>query len=304
MRLYSAACFKAGYAAAQFLPRATAHGIGATIALASYRRRPAAQAALRANLHRVTGQIGPALDALCAENVANFGRMLADYFRCGGAGGNRRAAALVDESRGFEHLETARALGRGTVIVTAHLGHWELGGTFLAQYGLPMTVVTLEEPSSELTRWRDALRRRLGIQTIAVGPGREFAFLEMLAALRRNECVAMLVDRPYAGSGQPVDFLGARAAFSPAPALLAHHTGATVLPAFVLFNGRRRYVSFAAPIIPMHTGPSARAVLAENTQRIATVFEAIVREHPTQWFNYVPIWPDSQARTGTPPAAP
>jgi KDO2-lipid IV(A) lauroyltransferase len=291
--LYSASCFKLGYAAAQFLPRAVAHWIGATIALASYRRRAAAQAALRANLRRVTGLDGPALDAACAANVANFGRMLADYFRCCGAGGHERAAALVDEWRGFEHLKAARDAGRGTVLVTAHLGHWEMGGTVLAQRGFPMTVVTLEEPSSELTRWRDALRRQLGIKTIAVGPGREFAFLEMLAALRRNECVAMLVDRPYAGSGMPVNFFGAPTEFSTAPALLAHHAGATVLPAFVLFNGRRRYVSLAAPIIPMSTGGRARATLAENTQRIAGVFERYVREQPEQWFNYVPIWKEA-----------
>lgn len=291
--LYSAASFKAGYAAAQFLPRGVAHWIGATIALASYRRRGAVQTALRANLRRVTHLDGPALDACCAANVANFGRMLADYFRCCGAGGDERAAALVDEWRGFEHLQAARDTGRGTVLVTAHLGHWEMGGTVLARRGFPMTVVTLDEPSSELTRWRDVLRRQLGIRTIAVGPGREFAFLEMLAALRRNECVAMLVDRPYAGSGLPVELFGARTEFSTAPALLAHHAGATVLPAFVLFNEHRRYVSLAAPIIPMATAPGARACLAENTQRIATVFESFVREHPEQWFNYVPIWPDA-----------
>lgn len=291
--LYSAGFFKAGYAAAQFLPRSVAHWIGATIALASYRRRPAVQAALRANLRRVTRLEGAALDACCSANVANFGRMLADYFRCAGAGGDERAAALVDEWQGFEHLKAAREHGRGTVVVTAHLGHWEMGGTVLARRGFPMTVVTLDEPSSELTRWRDVLRQQLGIRTIAVGPGREFAFVEMLAALRRNECVAMLVDRPYAGSGHPVDFFGARTEFSTAPALLAHHAGATVLPAFVVFNGRRRYISMAAPIIPMQAAPSIRAVLAENTQRIARAFESHVRAHPEQWFNYVPIWRDS-----------
>jgi KDO2-lipid IV(A) lauroyltransferase len=289
--LYSLGFFKAGYAAAQFVPRAVAHRAAAAIALASLRRRPAAQSALRANLRRVTGLEGAALKKIGAANVANFGRMLADYFRCAGAGGERRAAALVDEWRGLEHLAAARAQGRGTIVVTAHLGHWEMGGTVLAMRGFPMTVVTLDEPSSALTRWRDAHRRQLGIKTIAVGPERGFAFLEMREALQRNEAVAMLVDRPYAGSGQPVDFFGARAAFSTAPALLAHHTGAAVLPAFVLFNARRRYVSLAEPIVPMATAPHVRAVLEENTQRIARIFEAIVRQHPEQWFNYVPIWP-------------
>ena len=72
--LYSAGSFKAGYALAQFLPRGVAHWTAAAIALASYRRRPGAQAALRANLRRVTGRDGAALDAVCDGNVANFGR--------------------------------------------------------------------------------------------------------------------------------------------------------------------------------------------------------------------------------------
>ena len=118
--------------------------------------------------------------------------------------------------------------------------------------------------------------------------------MEMLEALRRNESVAMLVDRPYAGTGLPVDFCGARTEFSSAPALLAHHSGATVLPAFVLLNEQRRYVSFAAPAIPLATAPAARAVLGENTQRIATMFESIIRSHPEQWFNYSPVWPEGQ----------
>lgn len=296
--LYSLAGFKAAFAIAQLFPRAVCQRLGAAIAVASYRRRPSAQAALRANLAQVTQQNGAALDALCRENVANFGRMLADYFLCGGVNAAREAQGLLEEWRGLEHLEAARAAGRGTLIVTAHLGHWELGGIMLARHGWPLNVVTLEEPSTELTRWRDAGRRNLGIQTIAVGPGHPFSFVELIQRLRRNEMVAMLVDRPYAGTGAPVQFFGRQTEFSTAPALLAHHTGATVLPAFVLQLPSRRYVSFADPAIPLEHAKDLRADLGANTQRIATIFEAIVREHPEQWFNYVPVWNSPQ--TGPP----
>jgi len=248
------------------------------------------QATLAANLRRVTGREGAALDTLCRANVANFGHMLADYFLCAGIDAARKARRLLEEWHGIEHLEAARAAGRGTIIVTAHLGHWELGGIFLTRHGWPLNVVTLEEPSTDLTRWRDAHRRHLGIHTIAVGPGHPFAFVELIQKLRANELVAMLVDRPYEGTGAPVQFFGGETGFSTAPALLAHHTGAAVLPAFVLQNGSGRYVSFAEPIIPMQTGKDPRELLCANAQRIATIFEAIIRAHPEQWFNYVPVW--------------
>ena len=289
--LYSSIGFKLAFIYAQLMPRASAQWLAPRIAAAIYKRLPQSKTALHANLARITGLRGPELDALCCENVENFSRMLADYFLCMGPRAVPRAEALLADLRGWEHLAAARAAGRGTIIVTGHLGHWELGGILLAQRGLPLAVVTLDEPTPELTRWRDAFRQRLGIRTIAVGPGREFAFVEMIQALRRNECVAMLVDRPYAGTGTPVRLFGHETEFSSAPALLAKHTGAAVLPAFVLRQPGGRYISVAEPAVPM----SATADLAANTQRIASAFEPSIRGHPAQWFHYVPIWSKNEA---------
>lgn len=300
--LYTLRGFKAAFAVAHLLPRPAAQALAAFVGQLVSGKNSAAQAALRANLQPVTGQHGAALDALCAENVANFSRLLADYFRCAGADAARQCDALIEGWSGFENLAAARAAGRGTIVVTGHLGHWELGGLVLARRGLPLTVITLEEPSTALTRWREAGRRRLGIKTIAVGPGHPFAFVEMIQTLRRNELVAMLVDRPYAGTGTPVRLFGRDTEFSTAPALLAQHTGAAVLPAFVLRQPSGRYVSLAEPIIPMPATADPRADLAANTQRIATAFETVIRQHPAQWFHYVPIFDEKHAPAHTRPA--
>jgi len=288
--LYTLAGFKAAFTLAQVLPRPVCQWLAQSISLLSYERRDHVRQTLEDNLQRATGLTADALQTLCRENVASFGRMMADYFLCAGMNAGPRALTLVEEWRGLDHLEAARARGRGTIIVTAHLGHWELGGVTLAHHGWPLTVVTLDEPSSELTRWRDTCRAHLGIRTIAVGPGHPFSFVELIQTLRRNEIVAMLVDRPHTGTGAPVDFFGGRTEFSTGPALLAHHTGATVLPAFVLQKPNSRYVSFAEPAIELLADPDPRRALRENTQRIATSFESIVRAHPAQWFNYVPVW--------------
>ena len=289
--LYRLRAFKMAYVIARLFPRTLSRWLAARIGCATYARAGGAQAALRENLRVVTNRDGRALDALCTENVEHFSRMLADYFLCCD-GDPATAHGLLAEWRGIEHFEAARARGKGVVLVTAHLGNWELGGTLLALRGLPMTVITLEEPSSELTRWRDRLRRRLGIKTITVGPGHDFAFVEMIHALRRNEILAMLVDRPYAGSGAPVDFFGRPAHFSSAPALLWQHTEAAVIPAFVLQESGGRYISFADAPLAFTRNTDPRTDLIQNTQRLAAHFESIIRQHPKQWYNYVPIWTD------------
>ena len=80
--LYCLSAFRAGVSVARVLPRSVGKWLGGKIALASYARRPQAQHAIRANLHAVTGREGADLDALCSENVRNFGGMIADYFHC------------------------------------------------------------------------------------------------------------------------------------------------------------------------------------------------------------------------------
>lgn len=302
--LYTIGGFKLAFILAHLLPRAVSRRLATRIGLAAYARSPEAQSALHSNLHLVTGQRGEALDALCEKNVVNFSRMLADYFLCAGTNAAKQAASLLHHDGGEQHLTAARAPGKGVIVVTGHLGHWELGGLMLALLGLPLTVVTLEEPSSELTRWREACRRQLGIKTITVGPTYPFAFVEMMQTLRRNELIAMLVDRPYEGSGACVELFGHKTEFSTAAALLAQHTGASVLPAFVVLDEEGGYSTMAEPPIPMEKGDS-QAVLAANTQRIATVFEGIIRRYPDQWFNYVPIWREqavSEPTSSTPKA--
>ena len=287
-KLYSLRAFKLALLVARLLPRAAAQQLASAIAWRVYSRDPQRSSALRENLREVIGRNGASLDALCNRNVSNFARMLADYFRCAAGAG---AACLLTEWRGMENMEAARAAGHGIVLVTAHLGNWELGGVLLAQHGLPMSVVTLEEPATGLTQWRDAFRRKAGIRTHTVGPGHNFAFVEMIGALRRNEVVAMLTDRPYAGSGSPVKFFGKTAEFSTGPALLWQHTGAAVIPAFVLRNEHGTYTAFADAPLPFVRTADPRADIVSNTQILATHFENVIRQHPDQWFNYVPIWP-------------
>lgn len=289
--LYSFSAFKAAFALAQLLPRPVSGKIADALGWWSLRRSPEVRRIARENLAIATGRSGPALDALVRENVRCFSRMLADYFLCAGERAPN-ANALFGELEGWEHIAAARECGKGIVFVTGHVGHWELGGTTLALRGLPMTIVTLPEPSEALTRWRSACRRRLGIGTIAVGPGHDFASVEMLHTLNDNGCLAMLVDRPHPGTGIGVRLFGRETQFSTGPAMLAHHTGAAVIPAFVLQQPDQRYRAIACPPVKMATGP-LRETLQENVQRIADVFEVLIRQHPEQWFNYVPLFSDS-----------
>jgi len=143
----------------------------------------------------------------------------------------------------------------------------------------------MAEPTHELNEWRHKYRARFGIKTITVGSDK-FAFVEIIQALRRNELVAMLIDRPYLSSGVPVKFFERSTLFSSAAARIWQYTQASVIPAFVIQLRPARYGCYAYSPIDMAAGRTVE----ENSQRIANVFEALIRQFPEQWYNFVPIW--------------
>jgi len=265
------------------LPRTITRSLAVCLGELGYRLCSARREAVRGNLAAIIAD-SDRQNRLCRSCFHNFLRMLHDFCDCT-AGGAERVNALMFERRGFQFLEAGRRHGRGTLLITGHLGAWELGGMALAADGFSVNVVTLEEPTPELDAWRQKYRESFGIKTITVGSNK-FAFVEIIQALRRNELVAMLIDRPYLNSGVEVRFFERPTLFSAAAARIWQYSGATVVPAFVLQLEPGRYGCYAYPPIDM----SADETIDENSQRIANVFQAIIREFPEQWFNFVPIW--------------
>ena len=285
---YSAILFKAAWSLAAITPFRAGRWIGDVVVFLGYPLASKGRAVVSRNLGHVTGMRGAKLEALCRKNIFNFGRMLADYF-CASRAKPEKILSLFAGRHGLDKITSARERGKGVILVTAHLGNWELGAIHLASMGETVTVVTREEPSLELTRWREAYRSRLGIKTIVIGPDK-FAFVEIMHALRRNELVALLADRPGADTGVSVRFFDRETEFSVAPALLWKQTGASVVPVFVFQNESDKYIAHAGAAIEMIDYDERNETLMQNTQRIATAFEAIIREHPDQWFNYSTIW--------------
>jgi lauroyl/myristoyl acyltransferase len=280
---YSPLSFEAASWIIRLLPRPLSRSMSVGIGELGYRLCNDRRTALLRNLDAIT-QDQKRRKTLCRSCFHNFLRMLHDFCDCAESGVDCVNSLMV-ERRGFQFLEAGRRNGKGILLITGHLGAWELGGMVLASDGFPVNVVTMAEPTQELNEWRQKYRQRFGIKTVTVGSDK-FAFVEIIQALRRNELVAMLIDRPYLNSGVQVQFFERPTLFSAAAARIWQHTQASVIPAFVLQLESGQYGCYAYPPIDM----TASRTVEENSQRIAEVFQAIIREYPEQWFNFVPIW--------------
>jgi lauroyl/myristoyl acyltransferase len=211
----------------------------------------------------------------------NYATTLADYFWMAGRSTDE-AFALADIEGKPLKLQT------GAILAAGHFGFFEFGALALTQLGLPVSIVTDAEPTSELTRWRADYRRRWGAETIELGND-AFSSLRAVDALKRGRMTAMLVDRAAGGRSFDVALPGGTIPFSMAPAILSWMTGCPVIPVSVRRTAAGRYALHTGePVTADRSRPRVEA-LEECTRLIA---DALVRDFlrdPLQWYHFVPL---------------
>ncbi|HYE05266.1 MAG TPA: lysophospholipid acyltransferase family protein [Planctomycetota bacterium] len=217
----------------------------------------------------------------------SFARILADRFLVAYAPG-----ALRSRSLGFATMRAARETGHGCVMVSAHLGNWELSGRLLASYGLgAFTLIMVQDEDPAVAA---QVRAALGERAVIDLADPFAASLAIAAALSRGETCCMLADRTAGAATRTVavPFLGGRARFPTGPFVAAAVSGAPILPVFCIKTGWRSYATFALPAwTPRFTSRAARAGEIEAAvARWARHLERMTRRWPMQWHNFYDFW--------------
>jgi len=193
--------------------------------------------------------------------------------------------------KGWEIYLAAQKRGRGVLLVTPHLGNWEIGGAFLPRKGYKLLVLTQPEPDARLTEIRLAARAFRGVETIVVGED-AFAFIEIIKRLQGGATVALLMDRPAAPTAVTVNLFGRPFLASIAAAELARASGCAILPGCIVRKSDYSYEGEIQPEIQYDRAAIGnRAARVQLTQEIMRVFEPAIQQYITQWYHFVPIWP-------------
>jgi KDO2-lipid IV(A) lauroyltransferase len=239
------------------------------------------------NLQRIQASSGVtlsprALHSLARENFLNFAKYLVDFFKF-----LRVDRKRIDQIVCFGNvpavLDALLAQGKGIICVTAHLGNLELGAAALAALGYRVNSVALWVPDKKLNNLYQHYRESRGIHPIPFG----HAARECIAALRRNEIVAVAGDRDFTGSNLTVEFFGRPARLPDGPAKLALSTGAPLLPIFMirLPNDTFGYIVEE----PIWTDKSRHSV-DDVMHQITMALERVIRQHSEQWFLFHNLW--------------
>jgi lauroyl/myristoyl acyltransferase len=186
---------------------------------------------------------------------------------------------MVDVS-GESNFDKALSLNRGVILITAHLGNWDLAGVYVSYLGYPLTAVVEEIPG--LSDFYNFLRTRTGMETVFMRE-RE----KMNEVLTKNRILVLLGDRDLTGRGIPVKFLSGEKKLPRGPAAFALKYSVPILFGYFVLNDSQNKlykVEISEPIFPENQS------LEELTQLIADRLSDYVSKFPLQWFVFKDEW--------------
>ncbi len=192
------------------------------------------------------------------------------------------------EIEGWEHWETVRGLGRGAIVITGHIGNWELLAAFFAARAVPIAAIARQLNDPRLNQLLVDFRRRNGVNPILrESPG---SSREIVKIFHAHGLLAMLIDQDILTPSLSVPFFGRPARTPVAAATLAIRRNLPVIPAFACrrADGGHHFV-IHPPVYPPGSGDRLQDALT-MTRRFSEIIEAHIRRYPTEWVWWHKRW--------------
>ena len=244
------------------------------------------------NMRRVMGDAADwrVVKETTRDAFRNYGKTMVDFVRFPHLDENDIRNAIAAQY-GWEHLDKALSKGKGVIVITGHIGNWDLAGALMGSHGLPLYAVADTFEPKKMDELINGTREKYGTRIIKLETG---SLKQIFGALRRNEIVMLLFDRPQPNEGVPVQFFGETAWIPAGPAAIALKTRAALI---VGYCARRRgdktfHGEFGQPIEYEHllTGNKEQDIQI-ITQEIVSRMEQVIRRYPDQWYMFRQMWP-------------
>ncbi len=257
------------------LPHGLAHLLTRLISLFVYHVLRIRRQVAMANLNQAFGaELGPRqLARICRDSYFHVGLNLVELLLL------PRLKSRISTMTEFSDTEQAKRYaeqGRGLVVVSGHLGSWELAAAALASQGVPATVVTARLSNPYVDAMVNRNRSGLGITVVNSSAD---SLKPVVRAIKSGHIVGLVSDQNSGEQGIFVDFFGRSASTPPGAALLALRFQAPIFVAALIRTGPGRFRGIVREV-PVYDKDTAQSL----TQRYTTMLEEIIRAHPEQYF--------------------
>ncbi|ANH84074.1 lipid A biosynthesis acyltransferase [Niabella ginsenosidivorans] len=190
---------------------------------------------------------------------------------------------------GEAYLKEMVAGGKGGLLLSAHIGNWEIAGHLLKRLNTKIHIVMYDGEQQQIKEYLNSVTGERNAHIIIIKDAISHIY-EIMEALNNNELVCMHSDRFLPGNKTlSADFLGAPAAFPAGPFTIAAKLAVPVSFVFALKESATHYHFFATPGAIYKDRPqkdNPEAILADFIEQVTLK----VQQYPDQWYNYYPFW--------------
>lgn len=189
---------------------------------------------------------------------------------------------------GQENLDNVLEKGKGGIILTAHIGNWELVGASLPLSGYKTSTIIRPVKLQLIDKWVNKRREKTGLKCI----GRGASIKSALQCLKRNELLGILADVDTKVDGVFVDFFGKPAWTPIGPVSIALKTGSDIVPAFIIRQKDDTHKLIIEKPIELKITDNTEDDIKYNTEVWTKIVESYIRKYPEQW-----IWTHNRWKT-------
>ncbi|HXC75715.1 MAG TPA: hypothetical protein VNU19_01555 [Candidatus Acidoferrum sp.] len=281
--------FKAVQTIVERLPRPVAYSLAVFAARFAFWFSPLARPRLQFNLRVACPELSDReLKQTTWLNFRNHAKAYADLMMLP----RTRVSELrpLLHVKGMENLEAARALGKGVMAVSCHMGSYEVVSAIWAATLSPVSFFAEELEPRALYEWYRDTRARLGISVLTLTVS---GIRKVTQALHDKEMVITAIDRDIVGTGHMMPFFGRAAPIPLGTASIALRFGTPLLPVCVYRLPDDTFIAEAAPHVVAESTGDRKADEIRITQQLLQHIEGFIRRHPEQWHVPHRIWAGS-----------
>jgi len=277
--------YRIGQSIALFFPLKISYGIAVLASDIHYFFARQDRKIVKGNLRAVfPGLPKRQLNRIRINTFRNFAKYLVDFFRAARVDRKFIENNVVIENR--HYLDESLSKGKGVIILSAHLGNWELGGMAVALLGYPFWAVAMPHKNKNVNKFFNAQREGRGAKVIPLGN----AVRQCLDVFKNNGIVALVGDRDFTEKGNVVNFFGKPTIFPNGPAEFSRKTGAIIVPVFMLRNPDDSFLlKFERPLDFVPTTNKANDLIT-LIEHYKLIFEDYIKSYPDQWCMFRRFW--------------
>ncbi|MDP8233287.1 MAG: lysophospholipid acyltransferase family protein [Candidatus Saelkia tenebricola] len=216
----------------------------------------------------------------------NFAFYLVDFMRVKNNNDSflKRYLTIEDKNILDNVFETSE---KGVVVLSMHLGNWEITGGYLSYLGYPVSAVAMDHVIGFVDRFFKLQRKRLGIEELPFRNSLNTCQLK----LKQKGVLGLLCDRDFTGNFISSTLFGKKYYLPKAPFLISLRTKSPLVLVVTVRDGYRYKMIIKGPFFYKTFNLKEMWLIVEE---VVSVMEGVIKEYPQQWFLFQRFWEKPQ----------